>query len=105
MDLKEFFKPNWKKAISFVFIILLAMGVLVNFYVSCENRTLCILIDYLRQILFMPFILFPCESLAHQTYCPLGDLTSVIDVPLIIILWYALSCIIVYIYDKLKAKK
>jgi hypothetical protein len=82
MNIKQFLKPNWKKIVIFVTISIIFS--LIDYGISGE--------------LIIPIIGLPLPFYINYniTYPFL-----IID----LIVWYFISCLIVWIYDKVKKKK
>jgi len=98
MTLKQFLKPDWRKIV--IMIILVYLGLFSLALGVCWGRP-CFIIDYLR------------DSLSGV--CPLCIFIVILDFFMVeisdffglvlnVIYWYLLSCLIVWIYDKVKKK-
>jgi len=85
MNWKEFLKPDWRKIVIFV-IILLVFSFMPTYY----NLNV---FDYI----IWTFTGVPCPG----GYCDKG-LKNLIPAIVLLIMWYLISCIIVWIYHKLK---
>jgi len=98
MNFKQFLKPDWRKIVLSIFIatsfILPAL-----FVTSGTNAYILAILKIILMFLSLPLFL---ASLIIKD----ADLGVFIFLILIsIIYWYLLSCIIAWIYDKVKKKK
>jgi len=106
MRVKQFLKPDWKKISAFViFLILYLIGVFYVFvfmeYVPKPSWLL--VFDVFMMILALPMYIF--QILFPVMEFEIGILIIIVAYSLLIIYWYLLSCLIVWIYDKVKKKK
>lgn len=123
MNLKEFFMPNKLKAVVFISIMLISilLGILslrillriLSPIVPPTGWGLEYMIDnypqkdkwdtmiykflfFITDFLFLPFIIIPIIPIIP---------IFLIKIPITLIYWYLLSCLIVWTYDKFKKKK
>jgi len=96
MTIKQFLKPDWRKFVIFLlFFILTYIWVYdcgdINSSISCEAHG------------------FPMTYWSHYTISkiPLQAENTISYFELIadLIIWYLLSCLVIWIYDKVKKKK
>ena len=88
MNIKQFLKPDWRKIVIFV-IIFLITSFLRNFYKGLEVST-----KY-----GFPIIFYNWDYYAKTTEF------NFVGILVDLIIWYLLSCFIVWIFDKVKKKK
>jgi len=98
MSLKQFLKPNWRKII--IFVILFAIIPLPARF--CKDPPSCIDPSGCCWI-FIPFGNLLSLSIILSVGVG-GDLITIIFMLITIIISYLLSCIIVWIYYKVKKK-
>jgi len=100
MTLKQFFKPDWRKIV--IFVILSALFLYLYFYcvvIWCESSLIWALAYPIT--LIYPLIL----ALEEINLFLFMVVNYFITVFISFLYWYVLSCLIVWIYDKLKKKK
>ena len=119
MTIKEFLKPDKRKGLMFFAIIVLfvlsaiiswfiGLGV-VDYYEQCYPDCdphykpfyyYFLLVSYSAVV----FLLLPMVILTRYTYTPL-QYSLFYLVPISLIFWYFLSCVIIFIYDRIKGRK
>jgi len=99
MTLKQFLKPDWRKIVIIIFIIIsllipwVFMRTGPGTGMDIEHFTF-----FLFSWIFLP-LFQPCGYIS-------GSICSTIPFFVIhVIYWYFLSCLIIWIYDKVKKKK
>jgi hypothetical protein len=101
MNIKQFLKPNWRK-ILLSLILFLSIFYAIDFIFSNSFGVLSFIV-----LLFFISIFYVSKNPSnHENYVSpesLIDLISFIIISLIIS--YLLSCLIVWVYDKVKKKK
>lgn len=106
MKLKEFFKPTVGKIIVFIAFIAIFLVVMLLLQTSC--------IWSVGQTSTGPFTLTSCAFSYIATWFwvrpdllfnPLGRVITLLGFVFDVIYWYFLSCIIIWIYRKVKKKK
>jgi hypothetical protein len=103
MKWEKFFKPDWRKILIFVILFLLItfLPILLGFCATIPT----VVGDKQCLLVIQPFFVFlPSETISYKPI-----VTGLYFVPslywiLDIIFWYLLSCLIVWIYDKVKKK-
>jgi len=107
--LKEFLKPDWRKIVIFVVLIILTFGSKI---ISDAYPELCVLYEVggiVCDVLFLPVVFV--DNNVH--YLISGGLSEVLEflsswkyIRLIVggVWLYLLSCLIFWIYDKVKKK-
>ena len=95
--LKQFLKPDWRKIVILVvlFIISVPTPSMFNLFSNFETRYAV----YAFGVPFGFFYISPVVELAPEIYFDFIGLFGNI------IIWYVLSCLIVWIYDKFREKK
>ena len=99
MNIKQFLKPNWRKFVimGILTMILFLSAMLVS---AADNPQIEGYLNIPEVVVLVFFavviVLFPFSEL---TYFP-----DFLALTFIIIYWYFLSCLIVWIYDKVKKK-
>lgn len=94
MGIKQFLKPNWRKIVTFIiFLLLTFILVFGSFALPPSKRGK----EYYIVLFLYYFLAFPIELTAYSDPI-LGLLGFIIN----IIYLYFLSCLMVWIYDKLK---
>jgi len=106
MNWKEFLKPTrWKIVLAiFIFLLNSVLLILINIYLVStilENFRISNLVRYPSLILI--FLLNP--SIVYFGFVSRSFVESVSGIVINIFYWYILSCLIIWIYDKLKKKK
>lgn len=91
MNIKQFLKPDWRKFI--VFIIILIISLMSVFFSGCFSGRPCFIFPWT----IFTFILDFFMEFGFLGFWPVA-------IPSIIY-WYLLSCFIIWIYDKIKVKK
>jgi len=89
---KEFFKPDWKKII-LVFILLTGIVIIIPIFYSC--------LGCYNTAIGLPLFFY------EQINWPLSERKtnfSISNFGIDIIFWYLFSCLIVWIYNKVKKK-
>jgi Cu/Ag efflux pump CusA len=132
MTLKQLLKPDWRKIVIFILIIILSNLPIISYTAEgriCEpcsaEKPNCCPDSMILSVIFYPFLKYPVNhSLDIDVYTygiPLLEIArlltwyismeytfSVIVVILLLLVnifyWYLLSCIIVGIFDRLKKK-
>jgi len=89
MNWKEFFKPDWRKILIFLVLFILSSLASIKIYLCNMMGIGPCPIGYG----------FPLEFLY-----PILDFKNLINLLIDIIFWYLLSCLIIWIYDKVKKK-
>jgi membrane protein implicated in regulation of membrane protease activity len=86
MNWKQFLKPDWRKMV--LFVILLILSLLYEW--PCTRSSVC------RGLIF-----------SYATKFFLSDNYDILWVQFVlnIVIWYLLSCLIVWIYDKFRKRK
>jgi hypothetical protein len=134
MNWKEFFKPDWRKIAVLVIIVFLGLFDWINILNDCESPFFGQCADYpfkhhpsLTPGLFLPFIFdegciepnqkinniisWECRpniwklEMERGTYCEANCNVNYLSYVYTGIYWYLLSCLIVWIYNKVKVKK
>lgn len=95
MDWKEFFRPTWKKIV--IFIILTIVFSVVNTERNCK-----VFGGVCPKSYGFPFAVY---SLSGAVGEPINYQLNYISIILNIIIWYLVSCLILWIYGKIKSKK
>lgn len=94
MNWKEFLKPDWRKIVIFV-ILFVMLIIIANLY---PPKLIPSWLENLNIIFYFPdFFIFEILKLSISTVIFL----FILD----LIYWYLLSCLIVWVYDKVKKKK
>lgn len=93
-NLKKFLKPDWKKILIFVFLLVIAVIIIPIMNARFGLYTISI---------GFPLPFYSCTFLVELgSLCSFAGYTyTIID----ILIWYVLSCLIVWIYDMLRKKK
>ena len=103
MTLKQFLKPDWRKIV--LFVILFILSLLISYPGFCVDGTN---FGYCEEIHGFPLSAYttfgeqdvvPPEKLEYIRY------ENIFGFIFNLIFWYLLSCLIVWIYDKVKKKK
>ena len=94
--LKQFLKPDWRKIVAF--FILVILGLTNNFFYWGRNCDLISPGTVNYMIPFLPVILPECISK------DLAQMYNLILYPIGLIIIYLISCLIFWIYDKVKKK-
>ena len=90
MNWKEFLKPNWKKIMIMIILLLIS---------SIRIPKVCLFIGTsCPESYGLPLVFYEIGYLDNVTNSPIN---FIID----LIFWYIVSCIVVTIYDKFKKKK
>ncbi len=89
MTLKQFLKPNWTKIVIIVISMIISFPRYPNYY-ECSGFPLCYLSSG------------KCPFEYFVVLCGIGFLP--VNLILDIIFWYLFSCLIIWIYDKVKKK-
>jgi len=96
MNFKKFLKPDWRKIV--VFLIL---SIISSFYTTPYFKVFG---SYGLPLTYFTYV--PESSFCDLEPCPKQGFNVFYQNLLIdIIFWYILSCLIVWIYDKVKKKK
>lgn len=93
MTLKQFLKPGWKKIVIFFIILLLTLFLGIKFSAIPE-------IDIIYEIGYPAFLTITTIMFGRKIY-EWNFPNLIIN----IVIWYLLSCLIVWIYEKVKGKK
>ena len=100
MTIKQFLKPDWRKIV--IFAILTALSLYLYFYCVvnyCESSLIWALVYPIT--LIYPLIL----ALGEINLFLFIVVNDFITVFISFLYWYVLSCLIVWIYDKLMKKR
>jgi uncharacterized membrane protein AbrB (regulator of aidB expression) len=103
MNLKEFLKPDWGKILITILITLMFSILVINvFGINYDNVKIPTLVDFIGFIIFIvilawPLSLLPSTMNNQALYWPLGMF-------LLILYWYFISCLIIWIYKRVKKK-
>ena len=99
MNLKEFLKPNWKKVLLTIIFAIFSFWFLYNYTgiggPRYEPNLLFTIVALIAAFLNLPLLI--------PNYNPLYE-TAIFYFILDLIYWYLLSCLIIWIYDKVKKK-
>jgi uncharacterized membrane protein AbrB (regulator of aidB expression) len=104
MKWKELLKPDWGKILITILITLMFSILVINvFGINYDNLKIPTLVDFVGFIIFIvilawPLSLLPSTMNTQTLFLPLGMF-------LLILYWYFLSCMIIWIYNKVKKKK
>jgi hypothetical protein len=107
MIIKQLFKPDWRKIVIFVIILILSNIPFIGYFEEIIEPTVMPYHDYDFVNVFNP-ILNPIfwlwggktdTPLAYVSYSGLGNSYYILMI-LNVVYWYILSCLIVWIYDK-----
>lgn len=93
MTLKQFLKPDWRKIVLFVIVLFL-----LTFFLGIKFSAIPE-IESIIEIGYPPFLTIIEGFLGNKTYK--WNFTNLI---FNIVIWYLLSCVIIWIYDKIKKK-
>lgn len=95
MNWKEFIKPDWKKIVIFVVLHVLIIFIIpLAFFTNGYVVSLGDIIPWPLRVILNPALL---------SYGARG-MGSLLLYPFLWLYWYLLSCLIVWIYDKVKKK-
>jgi hypothetical protein len=95
MNWKKFLKPDWRKILLTILIGILAFLIFMETGIYCKpcaSETECVCPYSLPQLLSFPIFIIWAQS------------NDWIIISSSILYWYILSCLIVWIYDKVKKK-
>jgi membrane-bound ClpP family serine protease len=97
MNWKEFLKPDWKKIILTIIILSIQFIFLLQVFLPYNFL-------FMIWIIFGGYLLFILNALlcsSSENLCLLGVIITFI---LSAIFWYLFSCLIAWVYDKMKKK-
>jgi len=97
MKIKQFLKPDWRKIIIFVVLFIIFSFLMNNtFYIEDKGFP----------FVYLDFPVYGPAMLLNETLVDYrAPIFSLINFILDIIFWYLFSCLIIWIYDKMKKKK
>ena len=96
MNWKEFLKPDWKKIVIFVILFILFSFLMNNpFYIEDKGFPLV----YLDFAVYGPSLLASGTLIDYR-----GPIFSIMNLVVDFIFWYLLSCLIIWVYNKVKKK-
>jgi ribose/xylose/arabinose/galactoside ABC-type transport system permease subunit len=101
MKIKQFLKPDWRK------IVIFALLTLFSFLITYGTTFLIYRgfpLPYSFKMCEYPIYSLPCKNCPNDLTC-FGEEFHLLFLSFDIIVFYLLSCLIVWIYDKVKKKK
>jgi len=95
MNFKQFLKPNWRKIVVFIVLLIVSYFRVIFTGIASISRG-APFPYYIRECsdIMIGGYLPPCSSYINWNYLTFD-----------IISWYLLSCLIIWIYDKIKKEK
>ena len=113
--IKQFLKPNWRKVLIFLIILVVSISIGGKFGAICidfprSNISTCKMGCGETALLFLPLwplsFFAPCTTLQGLfidvfSHSNILFYTVLLNIPY----WYLLSCLIISVYDKLRTKK
>ena len=124
MDWKEFLKPDWKKIVIFIIFAIISLvlsrfilksqpisdvDVYVNIIFVAIFLPPTLILSFIQGMIIMSYAksLTPSEFgelITSGTLSPISSAFNVLGWILNVVYWYLLSCLIVWIYDKIKKR-
>jgi len=102
MNWKDFFRPNITKVIFSLFLLLLSFFLSgLNFFTTTGDNSSYIFENPLYWLLLLPFLII----LKSNMYLLSPKLFGVISLISLFIYWYLLSCVVVWLFNKIRGKK
>jgi len=93
MNFKQFLKPDWRKV-----VIFFVVSFLLTFFLGVESPVTPLDIS-ITKIGFPVLLLTIKETLLGKTYK-----WNFVNLIINIVVWYLLSCLIIWVYDKIKKR-
>ncbi len=117
MKIKEFLKPDWRKVLVFVIImvsiVIIPLMVLISIFSIFDDVCFDPVSDALRFPCNHPLLLYPISILLYPVTIFLYFFTTLVPIPfgeliaafIFIICVYLLSCLMISTYEKLRSRK